>query len=74
MKRLDQNNEKDVRIRKYSAKMLKKTKKPIRFSFFWSKKRKIRHRLHIFYQKSLNIQNFITKTVKKAPHPKKLAS
>ena len=54
--------------------MLKKTKKQIRFSFFWSKKRKIRHRLHIFLQKSPNIQNFITKTVKKAPHPQKLAS
>ena len=54
--------------------MIKKAKKSIRFSFFWSKKRKIRHRLHIFHQKSPNIQNFITKTVKKATHPQKLVS
>ena len=53
--------------------MLKKTKKPIRFSFFWSKKRKNRQRFHIFHQKTPNIQNFITKTIKKAPHSKKFA-
>ena len=54
--------------------MLKKTKKPIRFSFFWSKKRRIRQRFHIFHQKTPNIQNFITKTLKKASHPQKNAS
>ena len=65
------NGQKNARIQKDLTKMLKKIKKRIRFSFFGSKKRKIRQRFHIFHQKSPNIQNFITKTVKKATHPQK---
>ena len=63
-----------LEYKKIWPKCWKKPKNRSDFHFLGKKSEKIRHRLHIFHQKSPNIQNFITKTVKKATHPQKLVS
>ena len=64
--RIHLNDQKNARIPKYFIKMIKKAKKSIRFSFFWSKMPKTWSKFHQNDQKTDRIQKYLPKMIKKA--------